>query len=212
MTSLPITITPSPSTISLDSHQLTPLRTPPLRCDVGHSSATSSPPGSTSPPSDGASVPSIELDAPLRINYNPVSAAIWNEPSLRLLCHHGNPSKHRHILVVMRPGGGKTHIMGVAGSVKHGIVLVIIMLHTLSDNQMAKFTLTDQSYGSVIAHNMDEVLERSPQTYNNIVVAAGSMTRDTTMTHFLIASPQHLARNAHSPIYWWHRHVIAFSG
>ena len=55
----------------------------------------------------------------------------------------------------MRPGGGKTHITRVAGVVERGIVLVVVMLHSLSADQMAKFTSANQAYGTVTAHNLD---------------------------------------------------------
>ena len=134
------------------------------------------------------------------MNYNAASAAVWNEPSLRpgqsrVLCHLGNPSKPRHVLVVMRPGGRKTHITRVAGSVERGIVLVVVMLHSLSADQMAKFTSANQAYGTVTAHNLDELFERSPEKYRDLLAAAGAMKRDTTTTRFLIASPQHLAHH-----------------
>ena len=141
------------------------------------------------------------LDQLLELNYNAASAAVWREPSLRpgqsrVLCHLGNPSKPRHVLVVMRPGGGKTHITRVAGVVERGIVLVVVMLHSLSADQMAKFTSANQAYGTVTAHNLDELFERSPEKYRDLLAAAGAMQRDTSTTRFLIASPQHLAHRS----------------
>ena len=111
------------------------------------------PPNAAAPRSAADAETPSSLDQLLQMNYNAASAAVWREPSLRpgqsrVLCHLGNPSKPRHVLVVMRPGGGKTHITRVAGSVKHGIILVAVILHSLSANQMAKFTSANQAYGN----------------------------------------------------------------
>ena len=45
----------------------------------------------------------------------------------------------------MRLGGEKTHITRMSGAVKRGIVLVLVMLHSLSADQIAKFTSTNQA-------------------------------------------------------------------
>ena len=53
------------------------------------------------------------------------------------------------------------HITRVAGVVEKGITLIIINLHSLSADQMAKFVEANQTYGTVEAHNADEVFTQS---------------------------------------------------
>jgi superfamily II DNA helicase RecQ len=163
-----------------------------ISTDSPHSPAATPPPGAATAQSID---PHNALTRLLSLNYNACSAAVWNEPTLRpgqerVLCQIGNPTKSRHVFVVMRPGGGKTHITRVAGVVEKGITLVIIMLHTLSADQMDTFTSANQVYGTVTAHNVDKIHTKSKIQYMELIARAGSLRRDTTSTAFLIVSPQ----------------------
>ena len=95
------------------------------------------PPTAATSPRAQAGISAETLSALLRANLNSAPHAVWSEPELRpvqadVLVHLADPSKSRHVLVVARPGVGKTHISRVAGTVERGITLVVIMLHFLS--------------------------------------------------------------------------------
>ena len=114
------------------------------------------------------------------------SDKVWNEPRLRpnqvkALCHLFDPSTPRSLLVVDRTGSGKTHITRVAGVVEKGITLILINLHSLSADQMAKFVDANQAYGTVEAHNAGRIRR---------------LRRDTSSTIFLFSSPQFLCNHA----------------
>ena len=128
------------------------------------------------------------------------SGMVWREPRLRpnqgkALCHIFDPSKPRALLVVDRTGSGKTHITRVAGVVEKGITLIIINLHSLSADQMAKFVEANQAYGTVEAHNADEVFTQSRREYYSLLGRAKGMQRDTSSTLFLFSSPQFLCHH-----------------
>ena len=113
------------------------------------------------------------------------SDKVWNEPRLRpnqvkALCHLFDPSTPRSLLVVDRTGSGKTHITRVAGVVEKGITLILINLHSLSADQMAKFVDANQAYGTVEAHNADEVCNQSRRKYNDLLGRIRRLRRDTS--------------------------------
>jgi len=167
------------------------------------SSSTNGPPTGASPSlrrGDDSSDAAAAIDVLLAQRYNEASAAVWNVPSLRpnqtkALCHIGNPYRPRTLLLVERTGGGKTHVFKVAGVVEKGLVYVMQNLHSLSADQLSKFQGANQAYGSVTAHNLDEVWGQSKRRYNEILHRAASIQRDTTSTLFLLSSPQFLLKH-----------------
>ena len=123
------------------------------------------------------------------------SGAVWGEPSLRpnqgkALVHISDPSKPRALLIVDRTGSGKTHITRVAGVVEKGITFILINLHSLSADQLAKFVEANQAYGTVEAHNADELYNQSRQLYYKVLRRARVLSVRTTSTMFFFASPQ----------------------
>ena len=152
------------------------------------------------PRDDDSSNAAAAIDVLLAQRYNQASAAVWNVPALRpnqtkALCHIGNPHKPRVLLLVERTGGGKTHVFKVAGVVEKGLVYIMQNLHSLSADQLSKFQGANQAYGSVSAHNLDEVWAQSRTQYNAILCRAASLRRDTTSTLFLMSSPQFLLKH-----------------
>ena len=99
------------------------------------------------------------------------------------------------LLFVDRTGSGKIHITRVAGVVEKGITLIIVNIHALSADQMAKYVTANQEYGAVEAHNVDEVFSQSCQTYKAYLVQMKELERNTTSTLFLFSSPQFLCNH-----------------
>ena len=93
----------------------------------------------------------------------------------------------------MHPGGVKTHLAHVIGAIEKNITLIITILHTLSADQMEKFTSANQPYSSVTAHIVDKVYAKLKGKYNALIARIRSLERDTTSTAFLLASPQFMA-------------------
>jgi superfamily II DNA helicase RecQ len=76
--------------------------------------------------------------------HTSLSDNIWNKPRLRpnqakATVRLANPLRPSDLLIVDRTGSGKTHVTRIVDVAGKGIVLVIINLHTLTANQMAKF-------------------------------------------------------------------------
>ena len=60
-----------------------------------------------------------------------------------------DPTKPRVLLNVDRTGGSKTHVTRVVGVLLNGVIIFMTPLLTLSADQMAKFTVGDERYGTV---------------------------------------------------------------
>ena len=93
--------------------------------------------------------------------HTSLSDNVWNEPRLRpnqakAAARLANSLRLSDLLIVDWTGSGKTHVTHIVGVAKKRIVLVIINLHTLTANQMAKFVGANQAYGTIKAHNVNK--------------------------------------------------------
>lgn len=123
------------------------------------------------------------------------SELVWSVPSLRPVqvraaVHLADASKSRYLLMVERPGGGKTHVAKLTGVIEKGITLLIVPLLTLSADSLAKFTVANQDYGTVEAHHIDEVWKESREKYYKLLNRMRGLRNNTTSTIFVFTSPQ----------------------
>ena len=86
--------------------------------------------------------------------------------------------------------------MRVVGCFEWGIVLIIASLLALSADQLAKFKEGSQSYGTVEAHHMDEVVKESRSKVLALMRMIHRLEMDTTSTMFVVCSPQFLVKNS----------------
>ena len=102
--------------------------------------------------------------------HTSLSDKIWGEPQLRpnqaeAAARLADPFPPSDLLLVGRTGSGKTHVTCIICVVEKGITLVLINLHTLAANQLAKFVGANQAYGTIEAHNVDEMFQNSKVEY-----------------------------------------------
>ena len=96
--------------------------------------------------------------------HTSLSDNIWGEPQLcpnqvKAAARLVDPSRLSDLLLVVQTGSGKTHVTRIIGVAKKDITLVVINLHTLTADQLAKFVGTNQAYGTIEAHNVDEMFQ-----------------------------------------------------
>lgn len=100
------------------------------------------------------------------------------------------------MLMVGRTGIGKTHFMRMLGTVLGDITLNFTQLLSLSADQMATLKGAHQDYGSVEAHNLDELPmvhgTDSTKLADEIIPRLDEICDDTRSIVFLILSPQYL--------------------
>jgi superfamily II DNA helicase RecQ len=104
------------------------------------------------------------------------------------------------ILLVVKTGAGKSHVMRATGVLLGGVCLIIMPLLALRSDQVAKLCMaSQQAYGAVNYYHLDEHQD-CPQTMNLILSQVDACCQDTTLTVFLFSSPQltfknHIMRN-----------------
>ena len=128
------------------------------------------------------------------------SDLVWSVPALRPVqvraaAHLADASKPRYLLMVERPGGGKTHVAKLTGVIEKGITLLIVPLLTLSADSLAKFTVACQDYGTVEAHHIDEVWKESKAKYFKLLNRMRGLPINTSSTIFVFSSPQFIVNH-----------------
>eukprot|EP00956_Cyclotella_meneghiniana_P021304 scaffold38634_cov61-Cyclotella_meneghiniana.AAC.5 len=98
------------------------------------------------------------------------------------------------VLFVDVTGGGKSHVMRVAGTCVRGIILVTCPTLALAADVLKKFQVANPSIGAVKAIHFDEEIN-TPQQLHDLNHDLRQMNRDTTTTVFLFISPQKLAKH-----------------
>ena len=127
--------------------------------------------------------------------HTSLSDKIWGEPQLRLnqakaAARLADPSRPSDLLLVDRTGSGKTHTTRMIGVAKKGITLMVITLHTLTANELAKFIGANQAYSTIEAHNVNEMLHNSKVEYQKLLHCGRALPIATTSSVFLFGSPQ----------------------
>jgi superfamily II DNA helicase RecQ len=127
--------------------------------------------------------------------HTSLSDKIWGEPQLRpnqaeAAARLADPSRPSDLLLVDRTGSGKTHVTRIIGVAEKGITLVVINLHTLTADQLSKFVGANQAYGTIEAHNVDEMFQNSKVEYHKLLHRGRTLALDTTSSVFLFVSPQ----------------------
>ena len=119
------------------------------------------PPMTTSPPAPERHTITSNMSQTHRM-LNDASSCVWGvdgrpkqiEACDKLLYDATSSGK---LLVVDRTGGGKSHILRLAGVMVNGIILVIVPLLALTADQMANIINAIQEHGSVEAHHLDDL-------------------------------------------------------
>jgi superfamily II DNA helicase RecQ len=100
------------------------------------------------------------------------------------------------LLLVVKTGAGKSHIMQLTGVMLGGVCLIIMPLLALGSDQVAKLRSASQEYGVVKYYHLDEHRDH-PGSMSEILTELDALSQDTTSTTFIFVSPQ-LLRNNHS--------------
>ena len=136
-----------------------------------------------------------EMDDKLNAAVIGCSTHVWKVPMVRpnqikAAMHPIDPSKSCSVIIYDRTGLGKTHITRIVDAIEQGVIRTIVLLLTLSADQLAKFRGASQSFGTINAHHMDKSFKESHSKYNQLLHGIRGLERATTSTMFLFVSPQ----------------------
>ncbi len=150
---------------------------------------------------DGGAVIDLLLAEKFERMYTATSSIIWVTPTLRLnqvkaLCHIGNLSKPHALMFVHQTGGVRTHVFEVGSIIEKVMIMIIVNLHTLTADQMAKFVGANQAYGTVKAHDVDKLFSKSRKKYFEFLRHTKNLQRDTESTIFTWVSSQFMENHA----------------
>jgi superfamily II DNA helicase RecQ len=102
--------------------------------------------------------------------------------------------ERERIVDVDRTGGGKTHVIRLTGTLLHGVHLIFHPILALTADQLTHFQSGSDDYGSIVAINLDEMFTTAAWK-KKIIEYMTTLTKDTTTTVFIFASPQLIADN-----------------
>ena len=71
-----------------------------------------------------------------------------------------------------------------------GIIIISTPLFVLFADQIVKFTIGDERYGTIKLHHMDEVYDKPVTKYISLLARMVGLPVNTTSTVFLFSSPQ----------------------
>ena len=141
------------------------------------------------------SVGSVSSSASFSEVLDNLSARMWSTPSLRPAqaaaiteIMHGRCGGK--LLLVVRTGGGKSHIMRMIGSLVAGVVVVIVPLLTLCADQIRKILEARQKYASCEAQHIDDCSDSNIK--NSIIPRIDAIGNESSSTMFVFISPQKL--------------------
>lgn len=140
-------------------------------------------PSDCAPPVGAAAATTLgDLDKMLRWVHTMLSDKVCNKPQLHLnqvetATRLTDSSRSSNLLLVNRTGSGKTHMFRVIAVAKRGIALAIINLHSLSANQLAEIVGVNQDYGTVEAHHMDKVFNKSKVQCRDLIQRGGTLRK-----------------------------------
>jgi superfamily II DNA helicase RecQ len=129
-----------------------------------------------------------------------VSKHVWRTPVLRerqslaLSTLLENKACDGTLLFVDRTGGGKSHVMRVAGTCVRGIIVVTAPTLALAADVFEKFKVADESTGFVDAIHFDEDIGTDESKRLDLISDLRNIKRHTKRTVFLFISPQKLAK------------------
>mgnify|MGYP005726043589 CR=1 FL=1 len=128
------------------------------------------------------------------------STCVWGLPlrpmQLRaLLFLFGPANLGRKMLLVDRPGGGKSHVVRMIGTMLRGVHLVVHPLLALTADQVPNFRTGSERFGPISAHNLDELASGfSGKRYRSrLLKYLLGISPETSRTVYLFASPHFLA-------------------
>ena len=98
----------------------------------------------------------------------------------------------RRLLVVLKTGIGKSHVIRSMGTMLKGVILVIHPLLVLTADQVIRFREGSDSFGSIEAHHLDNFATKDRKQFVKHIC---NMTVRTTSSVFVFSSPQFLADN-----------------
>ena len=86
-------------------------------------------------------------------------------------------------------------VVRMVGTLLGGITLIIIPFLSLMADTTTKMKGASQAYGSVEAHNLDEISPDSRKIAEEIIPRINEIGEDSSSTMFIILSPQFLVNN-----------------
>ena len=139
-------------------------------------------------------------NSPMASLLNYASLCQWRTPTCRPKQIQSvdkisfEPSSDGKLIVIDRTGGGKSHILRMIATMVGGIIVVIVPLLLLTADQMIKIKVALQDFGSVEAHNLDDLSLHDLRTA--VIPRMKEINYDSSSTMFLFTSPQYLANNS----------------
>jgi hypothetical protein len=99
------------------------------------------------------------------------------------------------LLLIVKTGAGKSHVMRTTGVLLGGVCLIIMPLLALGSDQVSKLTSASQAFGPVQYFHLDEYRTR-PQNMLSVLNRVASLSTTTRSTVFLFCSPQIIQNDA----------------
>ena len=110
----------------------------------------------------------------------------------RLLMMRCPPYRPEALLLVQGTGGGKSAVVQTVGCVDCGVTIIIEETLALAADQKSKVGRARNSYGPVLAYQLDSV--KKPHLIQKLSSKLASLTKTTNITIFLYTSPECLLR------------------
>ncbi len=93
------------------------------------------------------------------------------------------------VLLIVKTGAGKSHVMRTTGVMIGGVCLIIMPLLTLGADQLSKLASASQEFGSVEYFHLDEY-RTQPVNMMSVLNCVSQLPCNTWSTIFLFCSPQ----------------------
>jgi superfamily II DNA helicase RecQ len=99
------------------------------------------------------------------------------------------------VLLIVKTGAGKSHVMRTTGVMIGGVCLIIMPLLALGADQVSKLGSASQAFGSVEYFHLDEY-RTQPENMMSVLHRVSSLPCNTRSTIFLFCSPQIIQNDA----------------
>ena len=146
------------------------------------------------------SVDGVSSDASFSAHLNSGLSRVFRTPSLRpmqqvainsIIC---DPAPDGKLIVVGRTGGGNSLILFMTVNSVGGILLVVILLLSLTANQLSRIKKAAQGYGIITAHHLDDT--SSMDLEKKIILRMDTFSYHSSSLMLLLCSPQYLAEDS----------------